>query len=145
MTDGDLPVVIPPGIYDARVLRYRKVTRFRRSQYHLRFRIEVLGPYNGIELDAYAALQHDGKAGPRSKLARWVMTLEPTMGTCRREFSLRRLKDLLLQVEVRTVEQDHRQKKLPPERRYSVADDIAGCVGRIEAKTGAGLDKEQMG
>ena len=156
VTDGDGDCVvegfdyplIPEGDYQAVIESYDTSTRFCKQgkdskvreggKIYLHFHID---PYNdaGLGVDkviTFMALNaktvaipagRNGKfsVGARSKYAKIFNTLFPAHAKILRR-SPRNLMNKLLQVRVRTVKTNERQKQLKDHERYSVVDEILG-------------------
>jgi hypothetical protein len=131
--EGGLPVLIPPGEYDAKVIKIHKLTKFNRPVMQMRFQIVSMDKFNGTVLEAWLPLGDGGKLGKGSKLVRWYLTLEEWGRKDR--VILKAFRSRLLRVTVRTVEKDHRQKPLPKTLQYSVVDDLLGSVALLEMNT----------
>jgi hypothetical protein len=128
--DGDLPILIPAGGYDAEAIRLQRVNRFKRQRMQIRFRIVGLGPYQGAELDGWVPLNDSGALQRGSKGVRWYQALElPACG--RRRVPLSALTKYLLRVRVRTVKHDSKQRPLQSSQWYSVVDEVLGQNGQL--------------
>ena len=132
--DGGGPVLIPPGDYDAQVLNIRKITKFNRLMYQMRFQIVSMDPFNGTVLEAWLPFPDGGKLAKGSKLVRWYLALEEWGRKDR--VSLKAFRGRLLRVTVRTVERDYRQKLLPKSSRYSVVDEVVETVALLQSNAG---------
>jgi hypothetical protein len=137
LTDDEIPIEggerkrVTPGSYHARVTEIKKVERFNRRHLHFRFSLCEMGPNDGVHLDGFVPLGEGRKVGRDSKLDRWNRILsEYSKGRADR-VSLRRFRDFLFDVEVRTVERDYQQRPLSECNRYEVVDQIIGVVGKL--------------
>ena len=136
-TDDDIPIEggerrrVKPGTYAAKVLEVKRQERYNRRLLHFRFSLVELGPNEGIRLDAFVPLGDGGNVRRESKLARWSRILSDFSKDRPDRVSLRRFREFLFAVEVRTVERDHQQRPLAECNRYEIVDQIIGVVGRL--------------
>jgi hypothetical protein len=128
--DGGLPILIPPGEYDARIIGIHKLRKFNRTMFQIRFEIVSMDKFNGTRLEAWLPVGNEGRLAKGSKLVRWYLTLEEWGRKDR--VSLRAFQNRLLRVRVRTVEIDYRQVPLPKSRQYSVVDDLLANIGQVQ-------------
>jgi hypothetical protein len=138
----EIPIVggnrtrVKPGQYDAIVISYHRVNKFKRWQVLFRFRIFELGPYHDVELDGYAALSRDQTVKADSKLARWSRLIAEWGGGRKDRISLSAFKRFAFRVEIVTVLQDREQKTLAETNQYEVVRDIVAILAR-RGKEGA--------
>lgn len=127
----DEPPQIPPGTYKAIFKHHETSYSFKTPKVYLHFELQG-GDYAGMRLyRAFRVKELRGKQGKGGRfklrhsheLYRQFVKLSGARERPDR-ISLRRLKHCLLNVSVRTVTTDSRQRPLPPALRYSVIDDL---------------------
>ena len=125
----DAPPQIPEGLYTATYTHHETAFVFKSPKVFIHFRL-CGGEYDGLRLySAYRVKEIRGK--PRKggaikvrhshELYRQFVTLSGYRERPDR-ISLHRLKGCLVNVQVRTVRKDSRQRDLPPALQYSVID-----------------------
>lgn len=136
ITVEPLPLCIPPGTYDAVVLKTLKSHVFQtRWAVIFTFQIVEQGKYFNVELPGYANLGADRKsarARPCSKLASWCRLVADNIGHRPNRISLKMFREFLFRVEVSTVRHDSRQKERPDRDQYSIVTNIKDIVGKIK-------------
>lgn len=130
------PPLIEEGTFDAVFVRAESARVFNTNKLFLHFRIVTPGKAHGTVL--YRAYRAKGATvGPRSphsiriaKRGELLLTLCRLFGRNVRpdRVSLKCLRGLVLQVTVRTVTSDYRQRPLPPQLFYSVIGDVVGIA-----------------
>jgi hypothetical protein len=140
IVEGDQWPLVPHGIYVARLVRHETAIAFKTPKVYLHF--ELIGPtHQGARL--YAAYRVRELVGARGKGGRFKLGRRSELfvqvarlhdRTLRLDrVSLRALRQCLLQVRVRTVATDYRQRPLPEALRYSVIAELLGLeAGSLE-------------
>jgi len=121
---------VPDGIYEAVFIRVERATIFKTLKVFVWVRIITPGPSYGVELyRAYRVHLKPGKTRqlflkPRSELRRMLCraSAEKKFRADRVSFAV--LKNKVLEVKVRTVTTDYRQRPLDEMDQYSVIEDI---------------------
>lgn len=131
----DAPACIPPGQYEAVYLHHQTAFIFNSAKVFVHFRITD-GDYTGMKLyRAYRVKKLRGKPrkggsfelGHTHELYRQFVRLTQAKERPDR-LSLRRLKNCVLQIRVRTVKKDSKQRELPDALQYSVVDSIESLL-----------------
>ena len=133
-----LPLRVPEGIHDAIItsIRLLDLKRWKRSCLVFKFKIQELGPANGIILPGYVNLgtkdsQQRTKPSTASKLARWWRVIADHTGGQRKRVSLREFKHFLFQIRVVNVKTDNREQDIPVAAQGQTVAEIAAIVQRL--------------
>lgn len=127
--------LIPEGQYQVTYQYHETKVVFNTPKVFVHFKITDLGPHHGIKLfRAFRVNELIGKPGrggrfklkKRSDLFLMLCHLYQNQNIRPDRISLRDLKGLILNVMVRTVGKDYKQKILPEILKYSVIGDIQG-------------------
>ena len=133
-----LPMRVPEGIHDAIItsIRLLELNRWKRSCLVFKFKIQELGPANGVILPGYVNLgtkdRHQAaKPSTASKLARWWRVVADHTGGQRKRVSLREFRHFLFQVRVANVKTDNREQDIPDAAQEQIVAEIAAIVQRL--------------
>ena len=126
-----LPPKIPEGLYKAVFVRAETAVVFKCPKIFLYFRIVQMGSFYETELyRPYRVYAIAGKGRstkftlkPRSELLRMLRRISGSP-VRRDRASLSVLRGKVLQIQVRTVTKDYRQRVLPDFDQYSVIEDV---------------------
>lgn len=131
--EGALPCKIPSGDqYEATVIFVQYKPRFRRNSVDFVFRLATPG-YIGTQLPGYAAVEPNGKPGPRSKLTRWWLLIADFEMLARRDrIALSRFREYLFRVQVGPRLKDWQHRQVSELEQHSQVQEILEIITRVK-------------
>jgi len=129
---SNVPTLIPEGLYEARFLYHETARVFNSAKIFLWFEITQPGEYLGKRLylpyRLHCMVGKPGRSGrfkvrTRSELF-WMLWRVTEVKRRPDRLSTTDLKGVVLEIRVRTVLRDYKQRELPEALRYSVVDDV---------------------
>jgi hypothetical protein len=128
--NGEIPPRLPEGEYEVAFVGANKKRMFGSGErMFLWFRIVTLGEWYETELYMTCAVPVTGRDwGPSHKFMQAWMLASGHSPKRRDRMSTTVFRNKLFRAKVRTVTRDARQKLRPPERQYSVIDELLELV-----------------
>ena len=134
---SDAATQVVPGEYFAQVIGCRRQWRFGRELLAFQFRLVGSGPFVGVVLPGYCALDDAGPRlrtlSPRSKHSSWlriIQSFDPSISTGRVPLSI--FSRYEFEVKVVLVLHDFRRKPIAPRDQTPIVQEILRVVGKSQ-------------
>ena len=124
---GAAIIWIPDGLYRVAFTRYTISTRFGRGSLEIWFKVTDYGAHFEQPLCRYYKVQREGKRSFRaSRHSAYAREFAAVFGRSAPTGSpgISCFRDIYIDAQVRSVNSDHRQRKLPDVARYSVIGEL---------------------